>query len=411
MRILIVTIYYPPVISSLSIMMQEVAEDLSIKGHDVTIATAKPQKDLSVTKDQLNISFDTFAIENKVSVIRVPTPPLKSNLYFLRGLVQFLLPYIFYNNILKYSPAGFDAVIISTPPLPLTKIGLMMKKKFKSKFILFVQDIYPQSLVDIQAMKNKTLIKFFERITQNAYNNADLITSHTEGNRDYIIKNNKVDEKKIFYLPNWIELKDFKKKYKINKYRKKYKLEKKFIFLFAGVIGLGQGIEKLISALTQTNKMPTDCSFLFVGEGSEKNKIEKIVNNSECENIVFKSFVPLEEYPDLVGEANVGIVCLDHRLSTPVVPGKLLGFMASSLPIIAFLNKNSDGHNIIKKANCGYSIDSNSSSEDIRKLFLKVYNNRNELRKMGKNGFEYASKHYDKDRCLDDIYDLLQKKL
>ena len=152
MKILIVTIYYPPVISSLSLMMQEVAESLSRKGHNVTVVTAKPHSDLNLTDNQLNSSFKTFSIENKIQVVRVNTPPLKSKFFIWRGIIQLLLPHIFFRHVNKYSSHNYDVVIISTPPLPLTKIGSMFKKKYGSKYILFVQDIYPQSLVDILSL-------------------------------------------------------------------------------------------------------------------------------------------------------------------------------------------------------------------------------------------------------------------
>ena len=99
MQVLLITIYYPPVISSLSTMMQEVAEGLSARGHKVTVVTAKPHSDLNLTVDQLKTSFDTSSIENKVHVIRVKTPPLKSRMYVLRGIIQLLLPYIFFKQI------------------------------------------------------------------------------------------------------------------------------------------------------------------------------------------------------------------------------------------------------------------------------------------------------------------------
>lgn len=410
MKILIVTVYYPPVISSLSVMMKEVAEDLCDKGHEVTLATSKPHSDLNLTKDQLDTQYKIFSIENKVRVIRVPTPPLKSKFYIIRGLVQFLLPYIFYRKIIKSSPSGFDKVIISTPPLHLTKIGKMLKNRFDTKFILFVQDIYPQSVIDVGAMKNKIFIKYFERISQEAYKNADLITSHTKGNRKFLIENNDISPHKIYYLPNWIDLNlySLKDSQKIS-FRSLYGIEKKFIFLFAGVFGLGQGLEYFVDGILQIKKIPEEFVFLFVGEGSEKNKIEKKIRDNNSNNFIFKPFIPLEEYPALVNEVDIGLVCLDQRISTPVVPGKLLGFMASSLPVFGLLNKESDGHDIIKYADCGFSIISGSSYDIIEKTLNEIYNNKDKLKKMGRSGFEYVSKYYNKDKCINDIYKILSK--
>ncbi len=408
MKILLITIYYPPIISSLSVMMKEVADNLVKNGHDVTIGTAKPHTGLNLTDNQLRNSFENLTIENNVRVIRVKTPPLKSKLLFLRGIIQLLLPHIFYRAICKQVKGGFDVVIVSSPPLPLAKIGKMMKDKFKSKFILLVQDIYPESVIDIQAMKNNNIIVFFKKMAQYAYKNADIITSHTEGNRNYIINNNEIDSKNIYYLPNWIDPSPYKKNFS-NKYRKEYNLEGGFIFLFAGIFGKGQGLERLISILSKTKKINSECKFLFVGEGSEKNKLMKITKRNKSKNIIFKPFIPLEDYPSLVGEVDVGILCLDSRLSTPVVPGKLLGFMASSLPVIGILNKESDGHEIIKKANCGYSINSDCNSEMIVELFIKIFKHKDRLKNMGNNGYKYLSNHFNKEVCLELFNKLLQK--
>ena len=57
MEVLLITIYYPPVISSLSTMMQDVAEGLSARGHKVTVVTAKPHDDLNLTSNEKKIVF------------------------------------------------------------------------------------------------------------------------------------------------------------------------------------------------------------------------------------------------------------------------------------------------------------------------------------------------------------------
>ena len=110
-------------------------------------------------------------------------------------------------------------------------------------------------------------------------------------------------------------------------------------------------------------------------------------------------------------DADVGIVCLNSRLKTPVVPGKLLGFMAASLPVIGFLNKESDGHIIIKEAGCGYSINSNSSPEKINNLILKMKSEKDKLDRFGKNGYKYVLKNFNKSVCLDKINNLVNATL
>lgn len=408
LEVLLVTIYYPPVISSLSTMMQDVAEGLSTRGHNVTVATAKPHDDLNLTPNARKIAFDTFSTEKDIRVIRVNTPPLKNKIYHLRGLIQLMLPHIFLKYIRKYSRDKFDIVIVSTPPLPLAMLGSKIKKKYGCKYILSVQDIYPQSVIDVGVMKNKIIIKIFEYFEHSVYRSSDCITSHTQGNRNFIIKNKNIPTDKIFYIPNWIDVTPYINIRKTGLYRDKYGLEDKFIFLFAGVIGPGQGLNLLINALALAKNIPADICFLIVGEGSEKKNLEKIVKDYSLKNIYFKPFVSLEDYPFLVKDADIGLVCLDSRLKTPVVPGKLLGFMASSLPVIALLNKESDGHILIREAGCGYSIDSDAGPEDISSLIKNIYNERDKMKQYGKKGHLYVLRHFEKNMCIDKINSLMK---
>ena len=408
MNILLITIYYPPVISSLSTMMQELAEELTLRGHKVTVATAKPQDDLNLSLEARQKTFDTFSIEKDVRVIRVSTPPLKNKKYFLRGLIQLMLPYFFLKQIKKFVDEKIDAVIVSSPPLPLATLGSKIRKRYRSKYILCVQDIFPQNAIDLGVMKNKLLIKFFEHVEKSAYRSSDIMTSHTQTSRKFLIEKKNVPSDKIFYISNWIDVTSYINARKTGLYRKKYGLEDKFIFLFAGVIGPSQGLDVLINAVAEAKDIPDDICILIVGEGAEKDRLMRMKAEYSLSNIVFEPFVSLEEYPKLVKDVDAGIVCLSSLNKTPVVPGKVLGYMASSVPVVALLNKESDGHMIIEEAECGYSIASDAYAEEISNLILQIYNEKDKLKQYGENGLKYISKHLAKNICIDKLIKLTQ---
>jgi len=388
-------------------MMQELAEELTLRGHQVTVATTKPQDDLNLSFEARQKIFDTFSIEKDVRVIRVSTPPLKNKKYFLRGLVQLMLPYFFLKQIKKFVDEKIDAVIVSTPPLPLATLGSKIKKRYRSKYILCVQDIFPQNAIDIGVMKNKLPIKFFEHVAKSAYRSADIMTSHTQTSRKFLIEKKKVPPDKIFYIPNWIDVTSYINARKTGLYRKKYGLEDKFILLFAGVIGPFQGLDVLINAVAVAKDIPDDICILIVGEGAEKDRLMKMKAEYSLSNIVFEPFVSLEEYPKLVKDVDAGIVCLSSLNKTPVVPGKVLGYMASSVPVVALLNRESDGHMIIEESECGYSIASNASTEEISNLILQIYNERDKLKQYGENGYRYVLKHFTKSSCIDNLIKLI----
>ena len=57
-----------------------------------------------------------------------------NTVYYVLKIIIYLI-YIFFKYIRKYTKDKFDVVIVSTPPLPLSILGKMIKKKFGSKFI------------------------------------------------------------------------------------------------------------------------------------------------------------------------------------------------------------------------------------------------------------------------------------
>ena len=386
-------------------MMQELAIELNSAGHRTTVATVLLRNKLS--SEIKKKTFDTFSFEKGVGVIRIQPYLLNSRNFILRGISQLLLPLFMGINIRRVEKQKVDVVIVYSPPLSLTILANIIKKKYNSKYILNVQDIFPQNAIDLGIMKNKLLIIFFKLIEKKAYQSADEITSHTETSREFLLKEKNIPPNKIHLIPNWIETKPYEISQRTNFYRKKYGLEDKFIFLFAGVMGPSQGLDLIINAAKDVNNDIPDICFLFVGDGLEKNRLMKMAESYAINNVVFQPLVSLEEYPALVKDADVGLVCLDSKNKTPVVPGKILGYMSASIPVVAILNKESDGHKLIRQSQCGYSIVSDTSRKEIKRLITKIYREKQKLEQYGKNGHRYVLEHFTKDICVGKLMTLL----
>lgn len=385
--------------------MQELAEELFNRGHYVTVATTYPTMNLA--GDMYPTLYRECSHENSVRVIRMKTglhPHLKGN-FFRRGLSQLILPYVYIFKLKKYIKKKIDAVIVYSPPLTLSIAGIKIKQKYGARFILNVQDIFPQNAIDLGIIKNPALIKFFERIENKAYRYSDVITVHSKGNRDLLMQRKNFPSVKTVILHNWIDIDELKQSAGQNFFRQKLNLTNKFIFFFGGVMGPSQGLDLIIRAAKELEKY-NDIIFLLAGDGLERQSLKKMVKQMALKNIVFHPFVSKTDYECLLKEIDVGLVCLSAKNKTPVVPGKLLGYMAASVPVVAFLNRESDGHQIIRESRCGFS----EVSEDVNQavaLLLKIYEDRNHLLQYGANGHHYAVQFFSKIVCIDKIERML----
>lgn len=387
-NILIVADIYPPEVSSAAHLMQELAEGLKKRGHNIWVATVYPKHYLP--KELEGKKFEQFSNEAGIKVIRIKTFPLKKVNFIVRGVSQLLLPFLFFKKIKKYID-NLDAVIVYSPPLPLALIGGMIKRYYGAKFILNIQDIFPQNAIDLgilKGWKHKPAVWLFEWIEKIVYKKADKITFHSDGGRKFLIEKKGVPAEKIITLHNWIDIEPFKNLSKDISFREKFGLSGKFVFVFGGIMGPAQGLEFMVKVARKVSDLK-DLFFLLVGDGTEKLKIEKAISDLGVKNVIIKPFVSKEEYPYLIKDFDVGFVCLSAENKTSFVPGKILGYMAAGKPIAAFLNKESDGFSVLKEAKCGYAAKSDDL-EEAEKIIREIYANKNNLKEMGENGFKYA---------------------
>ena len=137
-NILIVADVYPPEVSSAAHLMQELAEGLKNRGHNVWVITSYPKYYLP--KELQGKIFNIFSEENGVKVIRVKTLPLHKVNFVVRGISQLLLPFLFFRAARKFIKERIDAIIVYSPPLPLALIGKKIRKRYGAKFILNIQE-------------------------------------------------------------------------------------------------------------------------------------------------------------------------------------------------------------------------------------------------------------------------------
>ncbi|MDO8581271.1 MAG: glycosyltransferase family 4 protein [bacterium] len=403
MRIVLVTICYPPEIRSISNMVREFAEELVQRGHAVTVLTGWPQYNLS-EEDRQRV-FITDSVENGVRVLRIKTLPTHKVPYIIRGIGQVFLPFLFLRAFKKYVRDSVDAVVVYSPHLPLTKVGTAIKKQYGARYILNIQDIFPQNAIDLGVLKNKMLIRYFEDMERRAYAAADVVTTCTENARQFLTTRKGLSEAKVMCVPNWIDIRQYARAGARGVYRKKYNLGNRFVLLFPGIFGPSQGLDFVIEVARRVADL-TDICFLFVGDGTEKEKIQALTKKYHCANVQFELFVSLHEFPRLLQDADVGLLALKHDSGTPTVPGKFFGFLAARLPVLGFLNKESEGHRLIQESGCGYSCLSDDVGQ-AEALVRTMYGKRGQLSDFGEKGFAYVQKHFSKKGCIDKLEKLL----
>jgi len=390
MKIIFTFISYPD--EKHSNLYSDIVRKFSEEGHEVSVVTVKETGETSCLS------------ENGISILRVKTGPLFNVNFIVKGITTLSLPFLFKRQIKKhFKDKTFDLCVYPTPPITFAGLVKWIKKKYNCNTYLILRDIFPQNAVDVGIMKKNIIFKYFRIKERALYKLSDAIGCMSQGNIDYVMKHNQIEEEKFHLLPNWKKIDYNIDQYSIDSDLLKV-IENKFVIIFGGVIGIAQGLDFIIDVAEKLIPYK-EILFLFLGEGNKKQSLIDLIKKRELNNILFYKKIPTNEYKSLVLRSNVGLISLNKNFSIPNIPSKTLEYFEAKLPIIAVTDVNTDYDKIIEESQGGLWSENGDIDACVENI-LYFYNNSHEAKTMGINGFEYLKKNL----TVDVAYETMLKK-
>jgi colanic acid biosynthesis glycosyl transferase WcaI len=391
MKVLLLTDSYPPEIRSAAILMQELAQGLAARGHKVWVCTLQPRYNLAA-----GLRYGKPPPEKNVRILRVNSLPVHNTPLWLRGLGELTLPWLFFARSAAF--VNPDVVAIYSPPLTLGLAGAAFKSVRHAGMVLNVQDLFPQHAIDAGVLKCPFIISFYRRLENFLYRAAHTIAVHSPGNRNFLMEQRQVPPEKIAVIPNWVDPTLPQRCPPLN-FKKNWHLEHKFVLLFGGVLGPTQGLELVIAAADRL-RHHHDLVFLLVGDGAARRRLEQEVKQKRLSNVWFRPFLDPAQYQALLAEVDVCFLTLSPAVKTPVVPSKLLGYMAAGKPYVAALNAESDAVAITLDSGAGLVVPA-GDPQSFSQAVLTLYRDKTLAQRMGRRGRDYVQTHFSKKNCLD----------
>ncbi|MBV7573764.1 glycosyltransferase family 4 protein [Pseudomonas sp. PDM32] len=364
-------------------LTNELAYSLNEEGHDVSVVV------FSWLKNE-PVSF-TKVIDG-IKVIRVKLPAIFYNTGVIgTSLKIFLFPFLARHEVRK-QVSKCDLLIANTPCVTILGMSRYFRKKFDSKSFLVLWDFFPYYLKDLGAIRNKLFFGFFRYLEQIMYKSFDRIGCMTEGNARFLFDNfPTVDKQRVEILPLWAKIKQVDPIDK-SEIRLKYDLPSTgFIAVYGGAMSIVQELDNILDlAELYTGD---DVTFLFIGKGTEKERLEESVFTRGLKNVKFINYVPRDEYQHVVQACDVGLISLSRKLTVPSFPSKSLDYFKVSLPVLASLDSVTDFGDILENKICaGLAVVAGDVTNLKNKLDLLIKDA--ELCKaLGANGRRYYEKY------------------
>lgn len=404
MKILLISPFFPPEVGSASHLYFEMAQALQQRGHEITVLTGVPRYHVVDNRQQYQSRFLIRENYHGLNVIRTFNLDIPWNKMLLRGLDQYVSAVC--SGLAGLGLPSFDAALAYSPPLPLALAALALCRLRRKPLAVNVQDLFPQSAIDLGFLQNPHLICIFRGLESLLFRAADLLVVHSEGNRDYVVARGGKPHR-VSVVPNWIDTQAIKPGARRNGLRLSLGLEERFIVSYAGVMGYSQDLDTVLASAAQLRDHP-EIAFLLVGNGVQKPALLRQARRQNLHNVYFLPMQPKEKYPEILSASDACLVTLRQEVKTPVVPSKIISIMAAGRPVVASLSLEGDAARLIREARCGLCLppgDTRAMARAIARLCSEPG-----LRgKMGAEGRRYAVTHFSLERCAARLEDCLQR--
>lgn len=377
--------YFLPEIGSGAHIYYDLAKSFVKRGHEVHIITSYPRE---YNLNQKGKIYPLDEIIDAIKVHRCKNNLINRDIIFLRGLEHFILPHIYFKRF-KRLKMRFDVCLIYIPPLPLYYFGKKIKKT-GVPYILNFQDIHPDELTDVGVLKNKVAINILKHIEKKAYLNPDYITVMSPSGVKLIKERGKRKEH-IECIYNSVDLDEIKKIKKIKTFKKKEKIEDKFLITYAGILSPFQGIDDILD-VAKMLKDYKDLVFYIVGDGMIKYRLEERKRREKINNLKILPLQPREEYFNIVNSSDINIVSLDKRMTAPCLPGKLPNLLALGKTVIANIPLKNDVAKILNEYKCGL-VTAPGNPEEFKKAILKLKTNKKIRELFSRNGEKFVKEN------------------
>ncbi|MGE0130928.1 MAG: glycosyltransferase family 4 protein [Blastocatellales bacterium] len=390
MRILVVSLYYEPDrCQSNGPIIRALCDDWADAGHEVTVLTSFPHYNCDSVWPEYRGRLFQRDRAGKVRVIRsyIYVPRERSSIGRIFNYLSFNLS----STLAGLFTGRQDAIFVMSPPLTigLTAFALGLIKRIPYCYNL--QDIWPEAAVRLGMLRGRRMISFFERLEKFIYRRSRKIFAISEEFKTNL-RAKGVPEDKIEVIPNFADTNFIRPMEKTNAFSQTHEIADKYVVLYAGNIGLSQGLEVILEAAGRLRDR-SEIVFLVVGQGACRDSLIAETERRGLENVRFLPLQPESDLPLLYASCDVALIPLRRGVTENSVPCKTYSIMAAGRPYVAGVDQGSNVWKLTEAAGCGMCIEP-EDGKALAEAILQLQSEPELSRAMGRNGREYVTRHF-----------------
>jgi len=405
MRLLIISQYFWPE----TFVINDIARLLQARGVEVTVLTGKP----NYPGGDIHSGYRASGVQREsldgVDVVRVPlvTRGQNSRMRLALNYLSFLSAASILGPFALKGKA-FDAVLVyGISPLLQALAGMVLSGVKKAPLVVWVQDLWPESLSATGYVTNKTLLAIISTLVRRIYKSATLVLIQSRAFRAPV-ETLCDDPRKIIYYPNLYQRPPIAAA-SPRASELANKLRGSFSVVFAGNIGTAQDPETILR-VARLLKVQPDIRIVLVGSGSREKCMAESAAVQGLDNLEFAGRFPSSDMPHIFEGAAVLLVTLAAQpIFGLTIPSKVQAYLAAGRPIIGALD--GEPARIIAEAQAGICVPA-GDAKALASAILKLHGMSDaERQTMGRRGTAYFEQNFAPEKLTTDLIALLKSEI
>jgi len=402
LRVVFLTHYFPPEVGAPQTRLYELARRLLDAGVDVTVVTGFPNYPTGVIPEPYRGKGFMVDDVDGIRVLRCWVYAAR-NRGFLRRILNHLS--FSFSSLRAVRKVGrTDVLFVQSPPLFVGLAALMYRRLKRAPFIFNVSDIWPQSAVEMGALRNGAAIRLAEMLELHIYRRASRITVPTQGIFEKL-QSRGIPREKLVLLTNGTDTDTYRPSTRDADLAQRLGLDGRKVFLYAGTHGMAQGLDVILEAARLTKD--SDILYVLVGEGADKEMLVDKAQRLHIANVKFLPNQPRSTMPGLLNLAYASIIPLRRlELFKAALPSKIFESMAVARPVVGPLW--GEAAELVRTSGCGIVVEPEDPAA-LQQAVERLASDPELARQLGQHGRDYVVEHYDRKQIAGRLAELLRE--
>lgn len=404
MRICIVSQYFWPE----NFRINDLVQGLVSRGHEVQVLTGQPNYPTGRITPGYRSMRPKRSQALGCEIVRVPLVArgkgsgvrlginylsfaLSASIFGLRGIRRPV------DVVLAYEPS----------PVTVAMPALALSRRLNVPALMWVQDLWPETLRATGVLSDGWPLRAAARVTRRLHGAMDRLLVQSEA---FIpaLEAQGIPSSRITYLPNWAE--EYFRPVSVAKDApERLELPAGFVVMFAGNIGVAQGLDVLLGAAEHLRNV-ADLHWVVLGDGRQLQWLRNDVAKRKLRNVHMLGQRPQESMPTWFALADALLVTLrPDPVNELTVPSKVQAYLACGRPILASLD--GEGAREVEKAGAGFASPA-GDAEALAGAALRLHGMTDaERAAMGLQGRTYSEHNFQREALIDRLEAVLAETI